>query len=509
MTFIRKILQLKASGSSNASVAAYTGISRRIVIKYVQRAEASGRSMEALLQCSDKELHALLISSEEEEEGKDERSELERRFPRMEKELKRTGVTRQLLWREYREERPNGYSYNRFCELFAEWLAHREVSYINHYKAGDRMLVDFCGKKLPYIDGKGERREGEVFVAVLGASGMTYVEVLPSQKQEPTLRAIENAFYAFGGVPCAIVPDNIKSLVERADDHEPVLTRQMEAFALHYNTAVIPTRARKPKDKGLVENAVGIVYKRVHALLRDLPLLRLHELNDRVREMSREHNATPFQRRDYSRKEVWEEVERRALKKLPLERYEIKRVREVKVQKIGHVELSEDKHFYSVPYRYIGKKVRIIYTDRKVEVHYGHDRIAFHQRERTPYGYTTEPDHMPSHHRFVAEWNDERFLKWAEGIGPGTRAFIKDYIGSRAHPEQAYKGCVGVLSLARKHGAERLEKACSKAHQVEGYSKRTVERILEKGLEDQGEKQENVRIPEHDNIRGKDYYREP
>jgi len=377
------------------------------------------------------------------------------------------------------------------------------------HKVGDKLYVDFAGDKLSIVDKQtGEIQSVEIFVAILGASQFTYVEAVMSQQKEDFIGACEGALLYYGGVPAAIVPDNLKSAVTKSSKYEPVLNDSFADFAQHYSTTILPARAYKPRDKALVENAVRIIYTRIYTKIRGNDYFTLEEINAAIRVALEEHNNTLLTGRNYSRRQQFEDVERVALAPLPPLRYELKKELYVTVMKNGHVSLNADKHYYSVPYRFIGKKVKLMYSRSVVEIFYCYERIAIHKRLKSPYNYTTDKDHLASAHRFVSDWTPERFLSWASGIHEDVHLYILKILDRKQHPEQAYKSCVGILSFAKKVGNERLTKACQRALGYGIYNYKTIQTILEKGMDkyDEKEDNENLQMPQHDNIRGEHYY---
>jgi len=303
------------------------------------------------------------------------------------------------------------------------------------------------------------------------------------------------------------VPDNLKSAVIKSNRYEPTLNETFLDFAEHYGTTILPARSYKPRDKSLVEGMVKILYTRVYTALRDRIFYSLKELNAAIREALEIHNATRLTGRPYTRKDVFTEVEKNVLSPLPERRYELKQLSFATVMLNGHVLLGQDKHYYSVPYQFIRKKVKLLYSQSQVEVYYKYNRIAFHQRKHKPYGYTTITEHLASAHKFITEWTPQKFINWAESIGESVKEYILKILEKKQHPEQAYKSCMGVLSLAKKVGGDRLKNACKRAIEYNMYSYKTIQNILEKGLDkvDHDSQMEDV-IPEHGNIRGKEYY---
>jgi len=369
------------------------------------------------------------------------------------------------------------------------------------------MFVDYTGGKLEICDRiTGERKDVEVFVAILAASQLTYVEATWTQRKEDWIKANENALWYFGGVPGVIVPDCLRSGVTKANKYEPEINPVYADFARHYGTAIVPARPHSPKDKAMVENATKIVYQRVFAPLRNRLFFSLEELNEAIREKLEGHNETPFQRIRISRKDLFNEIEKDALRKLPSGRYELKEFRCLKVPSNYHIELREDNHYYSVPWQYRGKRIMLVYTQSTVEVYYQNMRIASHKRERMR-GYTTLKEHMLPKHRFYAELGPEEITLRAEKIGKEVKVLIEKILRYAGNKHQALRTCLGITDLSRHYGSERLSSACKRALEFHCYSYKQVKNILEKGLDKLKEEPISSRsYPMHSNIRGRAYF---
>ena len=508
MSKIRHILRLQAQGRSKLQIAAQTGISRNTLKKYLKEFIDSGLSFEEMDQLSDKDLEDLFVK----QEVKPLSTKIETLFkllPSLDKELKRKGVTRTLLWEEYRQNHPDGFGVSQFKYYLALWQAQVNPSMHIEHKAGDKLYVDFAGEKLTIVDKEtGELQAVEVFISILGASQLTYVEAVMSQQKEDFIGACQNALVFYGGVPASIVPDNLKSAVTKSSKYEPTLNDAFADFAEHYSTTILPARAYRPRDKALVEGAVKIIYTRIYARLRANTYFSLAELNKAILIVLEEHNAALLRGRNYSRRQQFEEVERITLAPLPALLYELRKQLFATVMKNGHVSLGVDKHYYSVPYRFIGKKVKLMFSQNSVEIFYHYERIALHDRIKSSYQYTTQKDHLASTHRFVSDWTPERFTSWAEGIHEDVKLYILKILDRKQHPEQAYKSCVGILSFAKKVGNDRLTKACQRGLDYGIYNYKTIQNILERRMEqyDQEEENESSKMPLHENIRGEDYY---
>jgi transposase len=509
---IRHILRLHSQKRSKRLIAEQTGVSRNTLKKYLKEFDTCGLSYEQLDELSDKDLEDLFVKPLDQQppQPDDRKGQLLALFPSIEKELKRKGMTRQLLWGEYKVSHPDGFCRSQFNNYYRRWKAQTNPTMRFDHKAGDKLYVDYAGQKLHIIDRlTGEVKPVEVFVAILGASQLTYVEATMSQQKEDFIAACENALHFFGGVPSAIVPDNLKAAVTKSSKYEPVINETYASFAEHYSTTILPARAFRPRDKAHVENAVKIIYSRIYGKIRGETYFSLEALNAAILKALEEHNNTYFKGRNYSRRQQFEEVERAALMPLPALPFEIKQSSMATVMKNGHVHLSADKHYYSVPYKHIGKKVKLLYSRHSVEIYFNYERIALHNRTKSPYNYTTDADHMASAHKFVTEWTPERFLSWAQDIHDDVRLYIEKVLERKHHPEQAYKSCMGILSSAKKVSNQRLTKACQRALGYGRYNYKTIQMILEKGLDLQDNEDEGtgLQMPLHENIRGEKYYK--
>lgn len=509
MVNIRQLIRLKSQQESHRYISQVLGISRTTVVEYVKQLNASGMDWRELLLLNDEGL-ALLFSSSMIEDAR--YKHLANFFPYMDKELRKTGVTRRHLWQEYQQQtkgKEESYSYSQFCYHYQQWSKKGQVTAPLIHKAGEKLFIDFTGKLLETIDrDTGEIIPMQVFVGVLAASGYTFVRATYSQKQQDFLDCLSACLRYFGGVPSLIMPDNLKSAVVKSSSYEPELTVAMKQWGLHYNTVILPVRSYKPKDKAAVENAVKQVYSHFFAPLRNEQFFSLAALNTALSEQLEIFNNKAYQHRDYSRRHLFEKTDQQYLQPLPAEDFCLKKQVRVMVQKNGHIWLSEDKHYYSVPYKFIGQRVQVYYTSQQVEIYSNFKRVALHHRNRKGYGYTTESSHLSSTHRYYLGWSPEKFKQWAAAIGTPTAALVDKIFETKPHPEQAYKSCQGILALARKVGNDRLNNACQRALHYQSYYYNTVKRILEKGLDlEKDHLQATSVLPDHENLRGSKYYR--
>ncbi len=505
MNKIREMIRLdEIAKLSQRAISKALNVSRPVVSEYLTKVKKAGLSYETITTMDD---DSLLQAITDTVCVKNKRyNTLQQRFDSISKELKRTGITLERLWHEYRQAHPDGYSYTQFCYHYQVWRSSSEITMHITHKAGDKMFVDFAGKKLEIIDKQtGEVTDVEIFIAVLGASQYTYVEAVASQKKHDWIKANQHALYYFGGVPQAIVPDCLKSAIHKSNTYEPDINPEYADFARHFQTTILPARPSHPKDKALVEGAVRIVYSRIYAAIRNQLFHSIDELNKTIRSELDSYNTIPMQKLNTSRKQLFDDIEKNTLNTLPTEKYELRTFKSLKAQFNYHVYLSEDKHHYSVPFRYRGKQLTVIFTNSIVEMFYKNNRIALHKRNPTINGYSTISEHMPQQHRQYGDWSPQRFTNWAAKLGIHVGTVINTILSSKKHPEQAYKTCLGILKLTDKYDSNRLNSACEKAIEFNYISYKGIKYILENDL-DNYQEQLLQPLPAHNNIRGQHYY---
>jgi len=514
MQKIRDVIRLRLeTGLSERQVSRALGLSRTVVSRTLAQVRKSGLEPTAVEGLSDTELEQRLWQKDRVVSSPRYQA-LEQRFPAMAQELKKKGMTLEWLWERYREEHAEGYEYSQFCRHFQRWSAAGELWMHQSYRAGQCMFADWAGDRLEVLNAvTGEAWSLEVYVGILGASGLTWVQASESQEQSCWIRSNEGALRYFGGSPEALIPDNLRTAVSVADRYEPGINALFEEFARHYHLAVFPARVRKPQDKALVENAVRLVYQRIYTPLRGKSFRSLEELNAAIRGLVEQHNNRSLQRLNISRRELFERTERAALRLLPLEPFALKDIQLATVGANYHVELREDRHYYSVPFhlRKAAEKteVKIVYDERIVSIYHDHLRVAEHRRDRSPNGYSTLQEHMPEAHRRYGEWNVERLQGWAKDIGPEVLEIITKVLQSRTYAPQAFRACMGVLSLHKKYGTLRLSQACRRALSYGSYSYSRIRNILAQGLEQEsqpGLELATTPIISHDNVRGSTYF---
>ena len=506
MKMIKTILKLHLESKlSSRQISNALSIPKSTVTDYVRRLKSADITLRDLDGVSDEEVYRRLFP--ESSSGPQRFNKVLPDFTWIHTELKRKSVTRQLLWEEYREEHPDGLAYSQFCNLYREWQKKLDISMRQVHKAGEKMFVDYSGLKGEVIDPEtGEIMYVEIFVAALGASGYTYAEASSSQKKHSFILSHVRAFNYFGGVPEIVVPDNIKSAVTRSDRYEPVINETYREMAEHYGTVIIPTRPYKPKDKAKVELSVKLVQQRILARIRQRQFFSIEDLNDAIWDLLDELNDRTIKKLNKSRRELYEQIDKPALKPLPASGYVIREFKLSKVNIDYHVEI--EKCLYSVPYQLVHKRVQCRYTSSLVEIYYQNKRVAVHRRLYKIGSYSTNENHMASAHRAYAKWTPSRIIGWAGTIGANTQTLVKTIMENKPHPEMGFRTCIGIINTARKYETQAVELSAEKMLKLRCYRVSHFRSILKHKtyLEMTDPADEEVVPLIHDNIRGANYY---
>src|SRR5215475_9432647 len=502
MRNIREVLRLTAAGMSSRKIAASLSIGATTVIDCLHRAQRAGMTWPLPEDLSDEALEQRLYPPQT--------TTTEQRplpnWAEIHRELKRPGVTLLLLWGEYRDQHPDGYGYSRFCDFFRAWEKRVSPTMRQTHIAGERMFVDYAGTKLEVIGSTtGEILTAELFVAVLGASSLTYAEATWTQSLADWIGSHRRAFSYFGGVTAMIVSDNLKSGITKACFYEPNVNRTYEEMAKHYATAIVPARPNKPKDKAKVEVGVQVATRWVIAKLRKRTFFSLAELNAAIRDCVEQINNRVTRHLGSSRRSLFEQVERAALKSLPTTQYVLAQWKQCRAGIDYHVEI--ERHYYSVPYTLVRQELWARYTASTVEVFHRDKRVAAHRRGPPNRGHTTLPEHMPSSHRRYADWTLPRIKREAGEIGPNASALVEVILREKRHPEQGFRSCRGIVNLVGRFPRERVEAACERALAVRARSFSSVKSILETKLDrKRSEKAADGPAIVHANIRGPTFY---
>ena len=423
-------------------------------------------------------------------------------------ELKRPGVSRELLHREYLERHPDGVGYTSFCNVYREWLGRQRATMRQEHRAGEKLFVDYSGKKPHIVEPTtGECIEVELFVAVLGASNFTFAEATRTQRSRDWIESHVRALEFFGGVPQLIVPDQLRSAVSRPCWYEPGVQRTYEELAEHYGTTVLPARPGKSRDKAKVEVGVQITQRWILARIRNQRFFSIEALNERIAELVDELNERTMRTYGASRLQLFDRLDRPALRPLPSTRFAHADWTTARVNLDYHIEF--DHHYYSAPFTLIHEVLDVRATATSVELFLHRRRIASHARSHQRARHTTIAEHMPKAHQRHAEWTPARVLNWAAKVGPNVTTLVGAILEERKHPEHGYRSCLGILRLGKRFGEARLDAACRRAHEAGARSYRSVESILKRGLDRVPSTESSTASTttvDHENIRGPDYY---
>jgi transposase len=507
MSQIKQLILMQQQGFPIKKIARVLQMSKNTVKQYLVKLHLLDIPSQALLTLADPELehhfHAGNPAYSDPRFGY-----LKDKLDYFAKELERKGVTRKLLWEEYRQAHPDGYQYAQFCFHLAQHQRNAKPSMVLEHKPADKLYVDFAGRTAAYVDpDSGEVHVCQLFVACLPCSDYGFVLAVPSQKTADFLFALERCLLFLGGVPAAVVPDNLKSAVTKACRYEPTISEALEHFANHYNVCVIPTRVAHPKDKALVENHVRLIYQRVLAPLRNQVFFSLSSLNEALATQNQQLNQTRMQLKDHTREEKFLAAEKPLLRPLPDRLFEQVQYHQATVQKNNHILLTQDKHYYSVPYTHIGKTAKIHYTRTLVHIYIQGQKVATHQRSRTSNGYTTIKDHLCSHHQHYLSRSPEYYQQRAAKISPTFHQLIKLVFTRPQHPEQWYRTCDGLFRLQRNSEASHFDKACALAISCSKYSMRFIQQVLKANQHlDPPQAASPPPLPDHDNVRGPGFY---
>ena len=509
MRKIKDVLRLKFEAKlSHERIAAATGVSKGAVSNYVQRALEKGLGWPLPADADDGQLEALMFRK-----AAPAGHYAQPDFAHLHQELKRKGVTLQLLWEEYAAAHgQNAYRYSQFCLHYHRYRDSLARSMRQVHRAGEKLFIDYSGDTAEVIDvSSGEVREAQIFVAVMGASKYAYAEATWTQTLPDWIASNIRALEFYQAVPSLLIPDNLKSAIKDACRYEPEATSTYQDFARHYATAILPARPFSPKDKASVEMSVLVVQRWILARLRNRQFFSLHELNVAIAELLVDLNHRPFKKLPGCRAEAFESIDRPAMKPLPETRYEYADWIKAKVGIDYHV--YAEKHYYSVPHPLVGQYCMVRITDTTIECFFKGQRVAAHVRSYEIGKHTTLPEHMPRSHRKHMKWTPGRLLNWGQNIGPGTRAVVQWQLEHRPHPEQGYRACLGLLSLSKTYGDERLEGACRRALTIGTPTGKRIKMILAAKLDQHpdlfpaAETAAPTATRSHANVRGAHYFR--
>jgi len=507
---LKQIITLHLNGCSNREIGNTLGVSRNTVNQYITQFKSTEIPLNELLELEEGDLRELFTQRTTIDNYRFD--ELMQYFEGMKKETYRVGFTFLYHYKTYSASVSKPYSYTQFMEHYNRRYQKVKGSMKLEHKAGNELMIDYAGKKL-YVTDKdtGEMIPVEIFVGILPCSQYTYVEASYSQQRADLLTSIANALQYYGGVPRAIVSDNLKAAVTRASKFEPQINKSLKDFAQHYNCVINPTRTYSPQDKALVEHAVNLVYQRIYYPLREMVFFSIEDINTRIKLLLKPYNDLLFQRKEASRLELFQSIERSELKALPSTPYELKDYTRAKVQKMGYAYCSIDKNYYSVPYRFIGQFTQLSVSNSLVEVYHNHTRIATHSRNKTAGNYITVKEHLCSAHQAYSSWSPEYFKEQAKKHGISVMMVVEHIINKAIYPEIAYKRVMGIIQLHKDYSSERLNNACERALYGEALSYNYIKNILKNNLDTEMLDIDNLKevkshIPKHENIHKENTY---
>jgi len=505
MRHVKDILRLKHQNHlSVREIARSCGLPTSTVGDYLSRAEAAGLGWPVPADLTDPQLMERLMNAVAAPTPTVPAKPLPD-WPAIHEQLRRKGVTLQLLWQEYRRDHPDGYRYSRFCERYDQWAKTLDPVLRQAHQPGQKLFVDWAGQKVPIHHADGTVTQASLFVAVLGASNKTYAEAFPNEQLEHWIAGHAHAFAFYGGVSRAVVPDNPKTAVIHACRYEPVLHRSYQEMAAHYGTVILPARPHKPRDKAKVETGVQIAERQLLAPLRDQRFFSVAEFNQALRPLLEKLNAQPFQKLEGSRNSWFESQEKGRLLPLPAQPFELAVWTKAKVNIDYHA--AVDNHFYSVPYQLVHQDLDVRSTAHTVELFHQGKRVAAHVRSYAAGKFTTLEEHRPKSHQRYLDWTPGRMVEWAAKTGPQCAKVIQHILQNKPHPEMGFRSCLGIIRLGKGVGAPRLEAACARALRFGTCSYRSIKSILENGLDRQPQEPElPLHSPAHDNVRGQVYY---
>jgi len=504
MRQLRQMLRLAHEGVSAREIGRRLGVARSTVEDYLKRTTAAGLSWPLPEEASDDALEQRLFARPGFKTG--QRRRVEPDWAELAREMKRPGVNLMILWEEYRDANPDGYGYSRFCDLFRGFERRLTPVMRQHHVAGDKVFVDYSGKRIGIVNpATGEIREAEIFVAVLGASNLTYAEASWTQRLANWTGAHVRMFRFFGGTPRLLVPDNLKSGVNKASFYDPEINRTYGALASHYGVGVLPARPRKPRDKAKVEAGVRFAQFYILGRLRRQTFFSLAECNAAIARSMETMNGRPMRKLGISRRELFEKIERDALGPLPATDWEFAEWKRARVSIDYHIEV--ESFFYSVPHALIHADVDVRVTERMIEVFHRGQRVGLHERRYMGARHGTDPEHMPSAHRRYAAWTPDRFRRWAATIGPHTEGLIVAVLAARRHPDQGFRTCLGVLKLYRGVEAAKAEAVSARALEIGAFNCKSVAALLAGKSRASGARDgAPATLLDHENLRGPGYY---
>lgn len=513
MTKLREILRLLSEGASQNSVSSQAHCSKRTVSAVVKRLTEMGKTATELLVLPDTELEELFSRAKTSKVDEERREELERLMPEVNKRISSRHATVQFVYETfYVKECPAGYGYTQFAKYVKEWRKRNNISYHNVYEPGKDWQIDWAGDPLWLVDKwTGERKKLQVLVCIMPYSNLPWMMALPEAKTEWFFHGLNKGLEFMGALPAVAKSDNMKQWVTKSDRYDLAFADANVEWATYYGIEPTACRVRKPRDKGPCEGAVNQMYNYVYARVENEAFHTLSQINGRIMELLSEYVELPYKGR--TRWQIFSEEELPHMRPLPQKMFRVRRRKEVKLGPSYHICVGSERHFYSVPYRYIGQTVKVMWDAETVEIYADKELLCVHNRSTVPYGYSTEKSHMPEKHKVYEQstkMNASSLTEWGYHIGPSVGIAIEDILDRSAFPQQAYRACQGLLSLAKKFGGQRLNRACEMIVSQTGFvSYKAVCNILKNNRDMLKDKRESSisTIPFNNDTRGATAYR--
>lgn len=508
MQKLRQILLLLSNGASQQRICKEVHCSKRTVSNYRKVAQETQRSYDELLALSDNELSSVFKPSNEPvSDGRKE--ELERLMPEIIKRLERKHATVQFVYEDfYIKQCPTGYRYTQFKEYVRSYRKKNDVSYHNDYEPGEEWQIDFAGDALYIVDPvTKENQKLVVLVCVMPYSQLIFMHAMPNATTDWFFHGLNQGLIYMDALPRIAKSDNMKQWVNKSDRYSLSFSDASLEWALYYGIEPTACRVRKPRDKGPAEGAVNQLYRYVYARLEGETHYSLDDINARIRELLDEYNSKPY--KGSTRKAIFEQYEKPQMHPLPNQMYRSRMRKDVKLSGSYHVCVGSERHFYSVPYTYVGQTVKVMWDIETVEVYVKNTLVCMHQRSFVPYGYTTEKMHMPEAHTAYEqrkEVNAAKLIEWGAKIGPSVEWAITDILQRTTFPQQAYGRCSALLGLAKKYGRNRLNHASHLMQEQMGTaSYKALETILKNNRDLEQAKGVSV-TPFNEDVRGANAY---
>jgi len=506
----KQILMLLSKGTSQSAICAEVHCSKRLVSSVKQHADETGKSYGELLSLSDEEFSSYFRQGGETVKDDSRKAELERMMPEIIRRLSGRHAHIQFVYESYYHQVcPEGYGYTQFKKHVCDFRSNHDYSYHNEYEPGREWQIDFAGDPLYLIDYRTKAKQKlVVLVCVMPYSNLPFMMALSNASTEWFFHGLNKGLEFLGALPKVAKSDNMKQWVKKSDRYSLTFSDANMEWSMYYGIEPVACRVRAPRDKGTVEGAVNQLYQYVYSRLECEEHYSLDTLNGRILELLNEYCSLPY--KGSTRWDIFQTYEKPQMQPLPEQMYRFRMRKEVKLSSTYHICIGKERHFYSVPFKYVGQTLKVMWDIEFVEVFAGKELVCSHSRSLVPYGYSTEKAHMPDKHIAYEqrkEINAATLIGWGANIGPSVKWAIEDILKRTTFPQQAYGKCSGVLALAKKYGRARLERACSITREKIGAAKYKSLCDMLKNNRDLDTGETISRPPLNDDVRGASEYK--